>query len=69
MKFTVYYERKVRTVAYEMLTIGWSEEFDKDAIEPDLAFYQVRDQVDRLIKEERDRLVDEGVRRGGPRRS
>jgi hypothetical protein len=62
-KFTVYYERKVRTIAYEMLTIGWSEEFDSNTIERELAFCQVRDMVEQLIMDERDRIVEKSVLR------
>lgn len=64
MKFTVSYSRKVKAgKAYEMMEIFTSIESDT-AIEPmDIAFERVKGFVDAKIDVERDRLLEESVKR------
>ena len=66
MKYTVFYERKVRVAAYDMLTVGLSQEFDDSVIPKDVAFEYVRDRVDGWVEEERNRLLEKSVPRPKP---
>jgi len=58
VRYTVFYERKVRVAAFDMLTIGLSEEFDDSVMPKDAAFDYVRKRVDGWVEEERNRLLE-----------
>jgi len=64
MKFSIFFERKIRVAAYDMLTIGLSMEFDS-AVTPSLdqAFETVKAQVNVWIQTEQDRLPNKAVPR------
>lgn len=62
MKYTVFYERKLRVAAYDMLTIGLSMEFDETTSLGD-AYQNVKGMVEKWIEEEQDRLLDKKVPR------
>jgi hypothetical protein len=64
MRFTVFYSRKVRTKAYEMLEIGLTAEFDSAITNVDEAFDFVKDKVNLWIADERDRILRREVNRG-----
>ena len=66
MRYTVFYERKVRVAAFDMLTIGLSEEFDDSVMPKDAAFEYVRKRVDEWVEEERNRLLEKSVPRPKP---
>lgn len=64
MKFGISYNRKVKAgKTYEMLEIGMYAEFDSGEHNPNKAFKAVRDQVNKWIEEERDRILKECVPR------
>jgi len=63
MKYTVHYSRKVRVVAYDMLEIGLSQEFDSAETHIPQAFDRVKSYVDEWIEKERDRLLAKSVKR------
>lgn len=44
-KFTVCFERKIRTAPYESMGISLNQEFDDEDIKPDQAFNRVREKV------------------------
>ena len=56
MKFTVEFKRTVRVRQYETLTIGWSEEFEKESQDITAAYETVRNLVNYLIDTELERL-------------
>lgn len=58
MGYTVVYTRKVRTGAYEVMEIGLHHEFT-NCMPYDKAFQQVRDQVEKWIAQESDRIIAE----------
>jgi len=64
MKYTVFYGRKVRVAAYDMLEVSLSMEFDS-AVTPylDGAFEIVKSQVDEWIGKEQERLLEKSVPR------
>jgi len=58
LKYTIFYQRKVRAQAYEMLEIGLSREFDTSETPTEAGFAEVRDRVNAWIDEERERLLE-----------
>ena len=62
MKYTIFYERKVRVAAYDMMTIGLTMEFD-ETTNPNDAFENVKSKVEKWISEERDRLLEKNFPR------
>jgi len=63
MKFTVFYGRKVRVAAYDMLEIALTQEFDTAEARIPEAFNRVKGYVDEWIEKERDRLLEKSVPR------
>ena len=63
MKFTVFYGRKVRVAAYDMLEIALTQEFDTAETRIPEAFNRVRGYVDEWVEKERDRLLEKSVPR------
>jgi len=64
MGYTVIYTRKVRTGAYESMEIGLRHEFTSNAHYDD-NFRFVRDQVEKWIEQELDRILASKGRRPG----
>ena len=68
MTYTVIYTRKVRTAAYETMEIGLHKE-SNETRSPEDVFKEVRDQVEKWIQEETDRIVAGMGRRPEGRRT
>lgn len=64
MKFSVSYSRKVKAGrTYEMLEIGASVEQDTSVQNMRQAFEELRDEVNKWIEAEQDRLLESSVKR------
>lgn len=58
MKYTIIYRRTIQTKPYTTSTIGLSVEFDTAEVPIEAGYYDIRDRVDRLVLEERNRLAE-----------
>lgn len=56
LKYTIHYQRKVQVRPYEMLEIGLTEEFNAEFRGHDKMLKRIRDQVDKWIETEKERL-------------
>lgn len=57
-KFTVAFERKVRTGPYETIGVNLGAEYDSDEVSWDQGFEEVKNAVNKWIETERDRIID-----------
>jgi len=56
MKYEIYVERKVSTMPYENMTIGYSQEFDDSETPRDEGFKMVRDKLEAWVVGEAKRV-------------
>ena len=56
MKYEIYVERKVSTMPYENMTVGYSQSFDDDVTPPDGAFKVVAGKVEEWVTAESRRV-------------